>query len=368
MGLNISNLDNSTHASSIASDEYQILPTDIYNNITFANNIKCCIKEFGSGSSGTVTQGIDLSTGNFICIKTISFMLNPFINNLVDIANVSDSSTPVNNIGHKMDANTYINYKLFKRSIDIMKKINHINILQFINSHIIINNNNLVATLYFEDDNGIDLKHLLNLQLDKWNIKLIARQILTAINYLHNNKIVHNDIKPENIIYCPSGHIKLIDFGISFEVSNIDINNLPFNHDMGTTKYKSPNIISVLNQLNDKDLDTKTKIITESLLKYDIWSFGIVLCELYTGILKVFNTSISKNTLLWCYQNILFKLNKNVESEINTESISIEDLKNKILLIDNTLVNFLDLLEKCLTIDYISRINISDALTHPYFY
>ena len=45
--------------------------------------------------------------------------------------------------------------------------------------------------------------------------RFYAAEILLAIECLHNNKIIHKDIKPENILICKNGHIKLTDFGIS---------------------------------------------------------------------------------------------------------------------------------------------------------
>jgi len=46
-------------------------------------------------------------------------------------------------------------------------------------------------------------------------VKFYAAEILLAMECLHNNKIIHKDIKPENVLICKNGHIKLTDFGIS---------------------------------------------------------------------------------------------------------------------------------------------------------
>lgn len=42
-------------------------------------------------------------------------------------------------------------------------------------------------------------------------------EILLALETLHLNRIVHCDVKPENVLITQSGNIKLIDFGVSFE-------------------------------------------------------------------------------------------------------------------------------------------------------
>jgi len=50
-------------------------------------------------------------------------------------------------------------------------------------------------------------------------LKLIAYQLLETLKYLHENKICHRDIKPDNILYdLKAQSIKLIDFGISKKV------------------------------------------------------------------------------------------------------------------------------------------------------
>ena len=51
--------------------------------------------------------------------------------------------------------------------------------------------------------------------LPKKTIQLIVAETILAVNYLHNNRIIHHDIKPENILITPKGHFKLSDFGLS---------------------------------------------------------------------------------------------------------------------------------------------------------
>ena len=51
--------------------------------------------------------------------------------------------------------------------------------------------------------------------LPKKTIQLIVAETILAVNYLHNIRIIHHDIKPENILITPKGHFKLSDFGLS---------------------------------------------------------------------------------------------------------------------------------------------------------
>jgi serine/threonine protein kinase len=53
-------------------------------------------------------------------------------------------------------------------------------------------------------------------EVPKHEVKSVMKQLLEAMAYLHQQGICHNDLKPENVIYCPDTTIvKLIDFNIS---------------------------------------------------------------------------------------------------------------------------------------------------------
>ena len=51
---------------------------------------------------------------------------------------------------------------------------------------------------------------------DENELRIIMQQVLECLSYLHEKKIVHRDIKPDNVLYCQEKkQIKMIDFGIS---------------------------------------------------------------------------------------------------------------------------------------------------------
>jgi dual specificity tyrosine-phosphorylation-regulated kinase 2/3/4 len=93
--------------------------------------------------------------------------------------------------------------------------------------------------------------------------KLVS-DITNALYHLHTNKIVHCDIKPDNIVFKNSLHdsIVLIDFGISVKLDNTHAN---VNSYIQTLYYRAP------------------EIILESIFDYtiDIWSLGCISYEIY---------------------------------------------------------------------------------------
>jgi fused-like protein len=95
-------------------------------------------------------------------------------------------------------------------------------------------------------------------------IKNYLRQIVSALFYLDSNRIVHRDLKPQNIL-IRDGIVKLCDFGFARKMSpaTICLHSLK-----GTPLYIAPEIIS------EKPYNHKI----------DIWSLGIILYELSTGI------------------------------------------------------------------------------------
>lgn len=108
------------------------------------------------------------------------------------------------------------------------------------------------------------------------NILLIAKCVCHSLKILHSVGIVHGDLKPDNILIkrTSSGFsAKLIDFDDSFFSGEPPTSeNL-----VGTPEYYSPEQASYI---MDEDGESDGKNLT---LKSDIFTFGIILCEYFTG-------------------------------------------------------------------------------------
>lgn len=88
-------------------------------------------------------------------------------------------------------------------------------------------------------------------------------EVLAGLKEIHAKKVVHRDVKPENVMIDNQGHIKLIDFGFA---KQIDGSGRTYTN-CGTLGYTAPEVIQGLGHS----------------FKADIWSFGILIVEMLTG-------------------------------------------------------------------------------------
>jgi serine/threonine-protein kinase len=94
-------------------------------------------------------------------------------------------------------------------------------------------------------------------------------QVLRALVYAHRLGVVHRDIKPSNIMITESGEVKLLDFGIAFQAKSGHLTQTGYL--LGSFSYMSPE------QVNG----------SEATARSDIYSVGVMLYELLTGILPI---------------------------------------------------------------------------------
>jgi protein-serine/threonine kinase len=96
-------------------------------------------------------------------------------------------------------------------------------------------------------------------------IAVLARELLTALVYIHKEGIIHRDIKAANVLITKEGRVRLCDFGVAAEITT---NKLKRSTIVGTPYWMAP------------------EVITEGALyntKADIWSLGVTIYEIATG-------------------------------------------------------------------------------------
>jgi len=91
----------------------------------------------------------------------------------------------------------------------------------------------------------------------------IALQAARALDFIHNNRIIHRDVKPENLHINPAGAVKLMDFGIA---KSDDLSRTQPGFALGTPYYMSPEAVR------------GEKLTCQA----DVYAYGILLFELFT--------------------------------------------------------------------------------------
>ncbi|XP_065324281.1 homeobox protein 2-like isoform X2 [Gordionus sp. m RMFG-2023] len=100
---------------------------------------------------------------------------------------------------------------------------------------------------------------------EEW-IAYVCREILRGLSHLHSNKVIHRDIKGQNVLLTDNADVKLVDFGVSAQLDRTVSRRSTF---IGTPYWMSPEVIAC-DENPDATYDTRS----------DIWSVGITCIEM----------------------------------------------------------------------------------------
>ncbi|TTB41859.1 Cyclin-dependent kinase 18 [Bagarius yarrelli] len=149
------------------------------------------------------------------------------------------------------------------REVSLLKNLKHANIVTL---HDIIHTDRCL-TLVFEYLDS-DLKQYLdncgNL-MSMHNVKIFMFQLLRGLSYCHNRKILHRDLKPQNLLINEKGELKLADFGLARAKS---VPTKTYSNEVVTLWYRPPDVL-----LGSTEYSTPI----------DMWGVGCILYELATG-------------------------------------------------------------------------------------
>lgn len=146
-----------------------------------------------------------------------------------------------------------------------MKELKHENIVSL---HDVIHTENKLMLVFEYMDK--DLKKYMDTHGDRGAlkpplIKSFMYQLLKGIAFCHENRVLHRDLKPQNLLINTRGQLKLADFGLA-RAFGIPVNT--FSNEVVTLWYRAPDVLLGSRQYN-------TSI--------DIWSAGCIMAEMYSG-------------------------------------------------------------------------------------
>ncbi|KAK8896225.1 hypothetical protein M9Y10_014120 [Tritrichomonas musculus] len=273
------------------------------------------------------------------------------------------------------------------REMSILRSVSHPNLVKL--EDVIINSTSLTLVFeYLEYDLRFFLRHTKN-RIQMKLLRSYAFQMLAGINCLHTHRILHRDIKPDNILLNKEGYLKICDFGLA---RHFDIPMRQYSANVVSQWYRAPELLLGAPIYG---------------LPIDVWSAGCIIAEMCKGtplfegdsdvdqlhkIFKILGTPIQGQ----CQQlmrNAIYEMDeetnkpKDVSFTMNVVSIVHNDKTDSNLykVISNDVsfpiypkkdlreelqtddLELIDLIEKMLIFEPDKRITIQEAMKHPFF-
>jgi len=152
-----------------------------------------------------------------------------------------------------------------QNEIDILKATTNCpNVVKYYGSYL-KENYLMIVMEYCDGGSVLDVMQVCNRAMTEQQIASICLHALKGLNYMHNNKILHRDIKAGNILLSNTGAAKLADFGVSTKLLNTIQKHKTV---VGSPYWMSPEVIVAPNGASGYDH------------KADIWSLGITAIEM----------------------------------------------------------------------------------------
>ena len=199
------------------------------------------VKELGRGGMGTVFKAVDEVTKTDVAVKA----LNP-----------------------EIIASPYAAEMLLKEAA-MAQSLSHPNLLRI--NHVEAGVNPFIVMEYVDGETLTTVWEESQRSVDPVVARQILSQILSGLDYLHSKRLIHRDIKPDNILVSRAGDVRITDYGIARtikeQMSKADAS--------GTILYMSPE------QIRGEPCDARS----------DLYSLGIMIFQLVEGRFPFSGTS-----------------------------------------------------------------------------
>ncbi|KAL8926514.1 MAG: hypothetical protein Q9208_002841 [Pyrenodesmia sp. 3 TL-2023] len=199
----------------------------------------------GKGSYGRVYLGINLTTGDLLAVKQVE------VNQKI----AGQDKEKMKEMVSALD-----------QEIDTMQHLEHPNIVQYLGCE----RKEYSISIFLEYISGGSVGSCLRKhgKFEQSLVSSLTRQVLSGLAYLHQEGVLHRDLKADNILLDVDGTCKISDFGISKKTDNIYGNDAT-NSMQGSVFWMAPEVVRSHGQGYSA--------------KVDIWSLGCVVLEMFAG-------------------------------------------------------------------------------------
>ena len=174
------------------------------------------LAELGQGGMGVVYKCFDETAGVEVALKALPPELS---HNTLEMEDIKE--------------NFQLVAKLIHQNIAVSKNLER-------------DNSNGNYYLIMECVDGLDLRRVIKRKRKSGNLTLemilpLIKQIASALDYAHSEKIIHRDIKPGNIMITPKGKVKVLDFGLAAQIhTSMTRVSMAYHGTSGTGPYMAP--------------------------------------------------------------------------------------------------------------------------------
>lgn len=264
-------------ASNGATDTNALVLTTLVHRNTdelgFKNiNQYMILGDLGHGSEGKVKLALDTNTNRTVAIKIVRRARG---NSLMHAPAESMAKAPTD---HK---------ESLRREVALMKQVRHPNVVSFYEFIDDPSNQKMFLVMQYADKGSvatINSAGKCSKVFPFAELLDIATQAARGLRYLHRRKIIHHDIKPENMLSDSVGNIMLADFGVSefrckycLPSEDLEMAALLTRSDglqVGTPLFMAPEVL--LQEENENDgFDVRAAV--------DVWALGVSLFTLFSG-------------------------------------------------------------------------------------